>query len=72
MRSKLKDAYGEINRLTLDVSRKDEELRTSAELTEKLKKKVAELSQEGIEKQTEFELWALFTLLYIIVGNGGI
>ena len=65
MRAKLKDAYGEIDRLTLDVSQKDEELRTSAELTEKLKKKVAELSQAGIENKLSL-IYGLYLPHYIL------
>ena len=49
LRAKLKRASGEIERLTHDVSKKDDELKIYADQINKLEKKVAQLHQEGID-----------------------
>ena len=49
LRAKLKSAYEKIELLTLDVAKKDSDLKVNADHINKLKKKVVKLRQEGID-----------------------
>ena len=49
LRAKLKSAYEKIELLTLDVAKKDSDLKVDADHINKLEKKVVKLRQEGID-----------------------